>query len=112
MACFLVAAAAGVVILATGRFIPEKYHIRWLSVMIWGVVLALLVEHLWSGEVVPWFPFLTAMESPEDTSSMLYEMAAIGVPMLLAIVGTWAAVVYLTNKWNIFKYTAETAFKH
>ena len=99
MACFLVAAAVGIFTTVFAKKIPEKYHIEWLNVMIWGGVLALLVEHVWHGEIVPWFPFLTAMGSPDDTAAMLTEMAQIGIPMLLAIVGAWALMVYIYNRY-------------
>lgn len=98
MACFLVAAAVGIFTTVFAKKIPEKYHIEWLNVMIWGGVLALLVEHVWHGEIVPWFPFLTAMGSPDDTAAMLTEMAQIGIPMLLAIVGAWALMAYIYNR--------------
>ncbi len=96
MGCFLAVAAAGLVVLAAGRYVPERYHMKWLSVMIWGSVLALTVEHIWHGEIVPYFPFLTA-----GASEVLTEIAVIGVPMLLAVVGIWAAAVYAVNKWEI-----------
>ena len=99
MACFLVAAAVGIFTTVFAKKIPEKYHIEWLNVMIWGGVLALLVEHVWHGEIVPWFPFLTAMGSPDDTAAMLTEMAQIGIPMLLAIVGAWALMAYIYNRY-------------
>ena len=85
MACFLVAAAVGIFTTVFAKKIPEKYHIEWLNVMIWG-------------EIVPWFPFLTAMGSPDDTAAMLTEMAQIGIPMLLAIVGAWALMAYIYNR--------------
>ena len=88
MACFLVAAAVGIFTTVFAKKIPEKYHIEWLNVMIWGGVLALLVEHVWHGEIVPWFPFLTAMGSPDDTAAMVTEMAQIGIPILLTIINT------------------------
>lgn len=99
MACFLVSAAVGVFTTAFAKKVPEKYHIGWLNVMIWGSVLALLVEHIWHGEIVPWFPFLTAMSNPDDTAAMLTEMATIGIPMLLAVVGAWAVMVYVYNRY-------------
>ena len=98
MACFLVAAAVGIVTTGLRNHIPEKYHINWLNIMIWSGVLALLVEHIWHGEVVPWFPFLTAMSDPEDTAAMLTEMAEIGIPMLLALVAAWAVMVFIANR--------------
>jgi hypothetical protein len=99
MACFLVAAAVGVFTVAFRRSVPENLHIGWLNLMIWGSVLALLVEHIWHGEVVPWFPFLTAMENPADAAAMFHEMATIGIPMLIVVVAIWAVAVYVSNKW-------------
>ncbi|MGN0098845.1 MAG: hypothetical protein ACI38Y_05940 [Candidatus Methanomethylophilaceae archaeon] len=99
MACFLVPAAVGVVTTVFRKKIPEEYHVGWLNIMIWGSVIALLVEHIWHGEIVPWFPFLTAMNDPADTAEMLVEMAQIGIPMLLAIVAAWAIMVVLYNRY-------------
>lgn len=98
MACFLVAAAVGVFTTAFRNKVPEKYHVNWLNTMIWTGVVALLVEHIWHGEIVPWFPFLTAMSDPADTAVMLTEMAQIGIPMLLAIVAAWGIMVYVANR--------------
>ena len=108
MACFLVAATVGVFTTAFRNKIPEKYHINWLNIMIWGGVIALLVEHIWHGEIVPWFPFLTAMSDPDDTAEMLAEMGEIGVPMLLIIVAAWAIMVYVANRYS-FEVPAKTA---
>ncbi|MFA6804952.1 MAG: hypothetical protein WCR17_03125 [Candidatus Methanomethylophilaceae archaeon] len=100
MACFLVPAAIGVVTTVFRKKIPEQYHINWLNTMIWGSVLALLVEHIWHGEIVPWFPFLTAMMSdPGDTAAMLYEMGTIGVGMAIAVIAVWAAMVVIYNRF-------------
>ncbi|AMK13291.1 hypothetical protein AUP07_0233 [methanogenic archaeon mixed culture ISO4-G1] len=109
MACFLVAATVGVFTTAFRNKIPEKYHIGWLNIMIWGGVLALLVEHIWHGEIVPWPPFLTAMSDPEDTAEMLAEMGEIGVPMLLIILAIWAIMVFIANRVSIEMPTTETA---
>jgi len=99
MACFLVPAAIGVVTTVFRKEIPEKYHIKWLNTMIWGSVLALLVEHIWHGEIEPWFPFLTAMSNPGDTAAMLYEMGTIGVGMAVAVIAVWAAMVFVYNRF-------------
>lgn len=99
MACFLVAAAAGIFTTAFRKSIPEKYHVNWLNTMIWGSVLALLVEHVWHGEVVPWFPFLTAMSDPASIGTMLYEMATIGVAMLVTVIAVWAIAVFVYNRY-------------
>ena len=52
----------------------------------------LAFEHIWHGEVVPYFPFLTAMYDPEETSVMLNEMATVGVSMAVLITVVWAVV--------------------
>ena len=109
MACFLVAATAGVFTTAFRNKVPEKYHINWLNIMIWGGVLALLVEHIWHGEIVPWPPFLTAMSDPADTATMLTEMAQIGIPMLLAIVAAWALMVFVANRVAVNNTTGVAA---
>jgi len=98
MTCFLVVAAVGLVALSCGGHVPEKYHMKWLNIMLWGASGALLVEHVWHGEIVPWFPFITAMGSAADTSAMLYEMAVVGVPMALTVVALWAGLVALANR--------------
>ncbi|MBR5640720.1 MAG: hypothetical protein IKW92_01145 [Firmicutes bacterium] len=106
MACFLVPVAESVVIKAvekaeekheqlaesskTGSFtIPLSRKLKWLTHMLWGGAVLLAFEHVWHGEVVPWFPFLTAMSDPADTAEMLYEMSTVGVTMALLITVVW-----------------------
>ncbi|MDD2626469.1 MAG: hypothetical protein PHT00_01595 [Candidatus Methanomethylophilus sp.] len=88
---------------------PEKYHIKWFNTMIWGAVLALLVEHIWHGEVVPWPPFLTAMSSPGDTAAMISEMGHIGLPMLIAVFLVWAGMVLIYNHYIAPESKTKTA---
>ncbi len=57
----------------------------------------LAFEHVWHGEVVPWFPFLTAMSNPADTAEMLAEMGSIGVTMAVLITAVWGGMVLVTN---------------
>jgi hypothetical protein len=52
---------------------------------------------LWHGEVVPWFPFLTAMSDPGDTAVMLHEMSTVGVSMAILVTIVWVAMVIVTN---------------
>ena len=118
MACFIVPAAEAVVVTAAAyaikkseekkaaqpaggkaadlaadeRKIPWSRKLRWLSGLLWGGALLLAYEHVWHGEVVPWFPFLTAMNDPEDTAEMLHEMSTIGVTMACIVTGVWACV--------------------
>ena len=72
--------------------IPWSRKLRWLSWLLWGGALLLAYEHVWHGEVVPWFPFLTAMNDPGDTAEMLHEMATIGVTMAGIVTGVWVAM--------------------
>ena len=57
--------------------------------LLWGGSALLAFEHLWHGEVVPWFPFLTAMSDPADKAEMLYEMSTVGVTMAVLITLVW-----------------------
>ena len=85
MACFIVPAAEAIAVTAATKllghkkaeknssvrtlFVTEK--LGWLNKMLWGGSALLAFEHLWHGEVVPFFPFLSAMESAEETASMV-----------------------------------------
>ena len=113
MACFLVSAAEALVVTGIEKHeekvekvleqeqekkgvaevepakIPMSRKLKWLTYMLWGGVVLLCYEHIWHGEVVPWFPFLTAMNDPGDTAEMLHEMATIGVTMAVIITVTW-----------------------
>jgi len=83
--------------------IPEHWHVNWLTTMIFGGAVGLAVEHYAHGEIVPWPPFLTAMGSPADTVAMLKEMAVVGMPMALALVAAWAAIVYVHNRTTLLR---------
>lgn len=104
MACFLVSAAEAVVVTAAKKTVeskhPEETHkisfsrkLKWLANMLWGGSVLLCFEHIWHGEIVPWFPFLTAAENPADTAAMLHEMATIGVTMAVIITAVWCGML-------------------
>ena len=66
----------------------------WLADLLWGGVILLAFEHLWHGEVVPFFPFLTAAtEGSAAVSEMLSEMASVGVLMAVLVTLIWGAMV-------------------
>ncbi|MCR5023845.1 MAG: hypothetical protein K6A90_05880 [Lachnospiraceae bacterium] len=112
MACFIVSAAEAVVVTAVKKAeekkeisaaqensdntavkrIPLSRKLTWLSNMLWGGVVLLAFEHIWHGEVVPYFPFLTAMYDPSDTAEMLQEMATVGVGMAVLITFVWVVM--------------------
>lgn len=95
MACFAAPAALGVFTFIFRKRFPEKWHIGWLNTMILGGSIALGIEHVAHGEIVPWPPFVTAMATPADTAAMLAEIAAIGIPMALSLVAAWVAMVVI-----------------
>ena len=52
---------------------PFSAKLGWLNKLLWGGSALLAFEHVWHGEIVPFFPFLTAVKSGE-TGEMLAEM--------------------------------------
>ena len=101
MACFIVpggeAIVASVIQKVIGKERAEKLKLKWLNTMLWGGVIVLAVEHIWHGEVVPWPPFLTAMENSADVVPMLQEMALVGGTMSVVITLVWAGIVTVYN---------------
>ncbi len=76
----------------TRRCIP-LHKVKWLTNLLWGGSAILAFEHLWHGEIVPYFPFLTAMYSAEDTAAMLREMSTVGTAMAALITVVWLGMV-------------------
>ena len=75
--------------------IPFSRKLGWLTKLLWGGSFLLAFEHLWHGEITPWFPFLTAATSPESTMAMLHEMATSGVAMAVLVTSVWAGMVII-----------------
>ena len=98
MACFIVPATVGVATTVLRKRFPERWHIGWLNIMIFGTTVAFAAEHYINGEIVPWPPFLTAMGSPAGTAAMLAEMATVGMPMTLALIAAWVVMVVAYEK--------------
>ena len=127
MACFLVPAAEAAVVTIIRKIAednqqkkysalkvhPEEvlkseesvlHKTRWLTNLLWGGSALLAFEHVWHGEVTPWFPFLTAMREPDSTSAMLHEMATNGIGMAALVTLVWTgmlAVNHIRNNKNI-----------
>jgi len=116
MACFIVPGAEAIVTTVITKVV-ENYekkngadgsvhvdkiqlssHLKRLNVMLCGGSALLAFEHLWHGEISPVFPFLTAMESAEETAQMFMEMSTVGVAMAILVTLTWAGTVVVTNK--------------
>ncbi len=112
MACFLVPAAEAVVTtlaakllksrekarnveirlpdgsVETATRVPFSTKLGWLNKLLWGGSALLAFEHVWHGEVVPFFPFLTAVGDGE-TSEMLAEMGSAGIMMAALVTVVW-----------------------
>lgn len=99
MACFLVPATEAVVTTVASKIIKKngsKESIAFaeklgsLNGLLWGGSGLLAFEHLWHGEISPFFPFLTAASDPTETAEMLHEMATSGVAMAVVVTTVWA----------------------
>jgi hypothetical protein len=114
MACFVVPVGEAVVTSIVQKIVEKReakaggedkgtisrkwsQRLGWLNKMLWGGGILLAFEHLWHGEVVPWPPFLTAMENPADVSPMLHEMATFGVAMAVTVTTVWAIIVLIAE---------------
>lgn len=122
MACFLVPTTEAIVTTIIEKKLSskekkdgEKHNsslfqfskkLKWLNNMLWGGSTLLAFEHLWHGEIVPFFPFLTAASNPDDAVKMLHEMATIGVTMAVLVTVVWIIMVIVSN--TIEKRPVET----
>ena len=120
MACFLIPTTEAIVTTILQRVLSSKeknmeiHHegdssenlpksgfsrkLKWLNNMLWGGSALLALEHVWHGEVVPWFPFLTAASDPSSRSEMFHEMATVGVTMALLVTAVWAGMVIVSSR--------------
>lgn len=110
MACFLVPATEAVVTTAIEKVAKKREEngeskssgidlstkLSWLNKMLWGGSALLAFEHVWHGEVVPFFPFLTAVKNGE-TLAMLDEMKSVGVIMAIVVTLAWFVMVLISN---------------
>ena len=116
MACFLVPAAEAVVTTVATKIIEKKEltevneitinenkeklstKLHRLNNLLWGGTALLAFEHVWHGEVTPFFPFLTAAGNPADTAEMISEMSTVGVTMAVLVTAVWAVTNVATAK--------------
>lgn len=88
----------------TAYKVPFSRKLKWLTNLLWGGSAQLAFEHVWHGEVVPWFPFLTAAADPADAAEMLHEMATVGVSMAALVTLVWLAMLGVSaviEKWAL-----------
>ena len=116
MACLLVSAAEAVVVTVIEKIeekrekketpetaekavrIPMSRKLKWLSYLLFGGAILLAFEHIWHGEIVPWFPFLTAMSDPADMAEMFNEMATVGVTMAGLTTVVWIGICIVADR--------------
>ncbi|MBR6222879.1 MAG: hypothetical protein IKQ71_05540 [Lachnospiraceae bacterium] len=112
MACFLVPATEAIVTTSIERAMKKKEEsgetsrsgiafstkLGWLNKLLWGGSGLLAFEHVWHGELSPFFPFLTKMSSPSEANEMFHEMATTGVGMALLVTGVWLGMVVVSSK--------------
>ena len=117
MACFLVPAAEAIVTTVASKVIKHKEKesvslpedtiketvrtkfsakLGWLNNMLWGGSALLAFEHIWHGEIVPYFPFLSAVSNGE-TTEMLSEMGSTGVMMAAIVTAAWSGMVAVSS---------------
>lgn len=110
MACFIVPGTEAIITTATQKIIEHhekktgeslsvsfSEKIGWLNKMLWGGSALLAFEHVWHGEVTPWFPFLTAANSPESTMEMLNEISTSGVAMAVLVTAVWTVMAAVST---------------
>lgn len=122
MACFIVPAAEAVIVSVASKLtasnekeietvnveldgenveavkkVPFSRKLKWLSNLLWGGSGLLAFEHVWHGEVTPWFPFLTAANDSADLLSMFQEMSTVGVTMAAIVTAVWGVFLAVSS---------------
>lgn len=120
MACFIVPTVEAAALTVTKKHIAKKAEaggstesarrsldlvrkLTWLTNLLWGGAVLLAFEHLWHGEVIPFFPFLSALTERSTTQQMLFEMGTVGVGMALLVTVVWGvglALIRATERRN------------
>lgn len=111
MACFIVPAAEAIVTTAVQKIVKRKEDnngaektsrfsekLSVLNGLLWGGSGLLAFEHVWHGEIIPSFPFLTVASDPAQTAEMLHEMAVSGTAMALLVTAVLAVYVLISAK--------------
>ena len=70
-----------------------------LSKLLFGGGILLIFEHIWHGEVIPYFPLFTAAtEGSEAVNEMLHEIATTGILMAVLCTLVWGVVEIIRYK--------------
>ena len=107
MACFsaplAAAIAAGVVRHAVkGKDVGDPETISWATKLGWleklsfGGCALLAFEHIWHGEIIFQFPFLTGVRDG-NTAEVLREIATVGGAMTALILAVWIGMLIVSS---------------
>lgn len=117
MACLIVPAAEAVITTIVTKIVKSKENkkgyladdikdstskirfskkLGWLNKLLWGGSALLAFEHIWHGEIIPTFPFLTAVKTGE-TAEMLAEMGSAGVTMAVLVTSIWVCMLIVSS---------------
>jgi len=56
------------------------------------------VDHILSGELMPIFPFFSALATEGGLTTILREMLLVGIPMSLLVTALWAISVLVSHR--------------
>ena len=106
MACFsapLAAAIAAGIVRRVAAKPPEQpgtiswaTKLRWLEKLFFGGCVLLAFEHIWHGEIIFHFPFLTGVRDG-NTAEVLREIATVGGAMTALILAVWVGMLIVSS---------------
>lgn len=113
MCCFVVPLAQAIATTVVRRHNRENIengtcnsfvkNLSKFELMLWGGSAMLIVDHIINGEVVPFWPFFTALNEEGGAMTMLSEMLTVGVPMSVIVTAVYS-LMCLKPSW---KYSAK-----
>ena len=107
MACFsapLAAAIATGIVRRAAAKTPEQpgtiswaTKLGWLEKLFFGGCILLAFEHVWHGEIIFQFPFLTGVRDG-NTAEVLREIATVGGTMTALIIAIWIVMLIVSAR--------------
>ncbi len=102
MACFSACLAEGLAVHFLKKSLKSKgkaqsleKSLGSLETMLFGGSALLALEHIWHGEIGPYFPFLTKAATPEGMDEMINEILTVGVGMDVMVTLVWGLCVLM-----------------
>jgi len=108
MACFTAPLAAAIAAGVVRRTVKTKdaddpetiswaTKLGWLEKLSFGGCALLAFEHIWHGEIIFQFPFLTGVRDG-NTAEVLREIATVGGTMTVLILAIWAGMLVVSSR--------------